>query len=124
VAEQNGTFVIALTAGDGSGVIVSEANPEDRDLYITRVIVEIETQSAGASTLDIGVAADATTSNDTLIDGLSGATAGIFCNGKDPGSNGKLGKKWGSSEFFNVAEASGDVTGLVGKIYVDYVAML
>jgi hypothetical protein len=124
VAEQNGTFKIELTAGDGAGVTQSQANPEGADLYITRVVVEIETPSTGACTLDIGVAADATTSNDTLIDGLSAATAGIFCNGKDPGSNGKLGKKWGASEFFNVAEASGDITGLVGNIYVDYIRML
>jgi hypothetical protein len=124
VPAQNGSYKIPLTAGDGSGVIVSTANPEGVDVYITRAILEIETPSTGASTLDIGVDASASVSDDLLFDGYSGATAVITDNIKAKTGNAVEGLKWGSDEFLNVAEASGDVTGLVGNLYVEYIRML
>jgi len=75
-------------------------------------MVYIVNASDGASTVDIGIAADAATVNDGLIDGLSMATAGLFNNIEDPGTNGELTMVWGATQYLNIAEASGDVAGL------------
>lgn len=104
-------------ASGSSGVFASAANPFGADVLITGLYVRITTQSTGASTLDIGIGANATTSNDGLIDGLSGAAAGLFTNFEDAGTNGEVSMVWGSSQFLNVAEASGDVDALVATVY-------
>lgn len=109
---------IAFTEDDGSGVISSTVNPFGYDVLVKDLTVRITTASTGASTLDIGVHTSATTSNDGLIDGLSGATAGLFTNAEDAGTNGEQTIVWASASFLNMAEASGDVTGLVGTMYV------
>lgn len=105
---------VGVAAGDCGSLL----NPLGRRLLITRAILDITTQSTGASTVDIGVAADATTLNDTLIDGLSGATAGTFDNIENQGTNGDSCIPWGATSYITVSEASGDVTGLVGDLYV------
>lgn len=117
------TYVINVTAGDGAGVTESNANPFGADVMIVSALLDITTASTGACTLDIGVGADATTSNDQLFDGLSAATTGQYGTGVSGGTNGKGGQKWTSSTFLNIAEASGDITGLVGKLYVQYCYM-
>lgn len=109
---------IPFTAGDGAGVIQSMANPFGYDVIIDQAVLRITTQSTGASTLDIGIGADATTSNDGLFDGMSGAAAGMFTNTEDPGTNGEQSIVWGSTQFLNIAEASGDVTAIVGALYL------
>jgi len=120
-ASVTGINVVKLAATGGSassGVFASAANPFGYDVIITSAVWRITTQSTGASTVDIGVGANATTSNDGLIDGLSGATAGLFNNEDNAGTNGKSAQVWTSSTFLNVAEASGDVDGLVAVLYV------
>jgi len=114
-------LAVAVTAGDGAGVTQSTANPYGVSVMITNVVLDITTQSTGACTLDIGVAADATTSSDLLIDGLSAATAGVFSGAVNGGTNGRNAQKWTSSTFLNVAEATGDITGLVGVLYLTLV---
>ncbi len=103
-----------------TGVLVggSLANPFGYDVIITNAVLRVTTQSTGASTMDIGVAADAVTSNDLLMDGVAGTAAGTFDNVKSAGTNGRSGVVWGSTQFVNVAEATGDVAGLVGTLYV------
>ena len=112
---------IPVTAGDGAGVTESTANPYGIDVVVLGAVLNITTQSTGACTLDIGVGADATTSNDGLFDGLSAATAGIFNGAVNGGTNGRGCKPWGSGQFLNVAEASGDITALVGVLYLTIV---
>lgn len=110
---------LAIAGGSGStGVFASMANPLGASLMILGAFLQITTQSSGASTLDIGVGANATTSNDGLIDGLSAAAAGLFTNAEDAGTNGEVSQLWTSSTFLNVAEASGDVNGLVATLRV------
>lgn len=108
-------------AAVATGVFKSVLNPFGADVLILGVFVRITDESTGASTVDIGVAADATTVGDTLIDGLSCATAGLFTNAEDAGTNGEVSSVWGSSQYLNIAEASGDVAGLGGAyLYVQY----
>ncbi len=114
-----GSFTFTGT-GASSGVIASQANPEGQAILLTNVICRITTPSGGASTVDIGIAADAVTSSDTLIDGLSGAAAGVFNSSNNPGTNGGAARVWAANQFLNIAEASGDVNALDGTVYYQY----
>lgn len=119
---EGGLARVALTAAtvtDG-GAVLSVANPEGIDLLITRFILNVTTQSSGAATVDAGIAANGTTSNDTLIDGKSVATAGVFDNIEDQGTNGKSTVKWGASQYLTVT-ASATVAGLVGEALIQYI---
>lgn len=110
-------------SADATGVFASIANPWGQAATITRAIFIITTQSAGASTLDIGVGANATTSNDGLLDGISGAAVATFDNlvAANAGTNGKTFQAWATTGFLNVAKASGNVSGLVGTLYIQAV---
>lgn len=110
-------FDLDMTGAAGSsGVFAALQNTTGKDLYIVGFGLNITTQSTGASTLDIGyTATSATTSSDTMIDGLSGATAGHFGSS---GTNGKPCSNWASGKWITVAEASGDVTALVGRLHI------
>jgi len=114
-------LAIPVTAGDGTGVTQSTANPYGFNVLVTNATLDITTQSAGACTLDIGVGADATTSSDLLFDGLSAAAAGVFGGGVSNGTNGRNSQRWSTTGFLNVAEATGDITGLVGVLYLTLV---
>jgi len=89
-------------------------NTYSTSLIITDVLVFITTgQTTGATrTVDIGFGSGASTSYDNLIDGLDLATAGVYSNLTDKGTNGGIGV-WRSGEYIN-ASASASPTGLVG----------
>lgn len=113
------------SASNQTGVITggSLANPFGTTVIITRAIYRASTASTGACTLDIGLAADATTSADTTFDGLNAnATAGTVSdsmNATTAGTNGLVkAQPWSATQCFNVAEASGDSTGLVASVWL------
>lgn len=113
-----GTYMVKLSVAgtsSSSGVFASLANPFGANAIILGRVLNATTQSTGAATVDIGVAADATTSSDTLMDGQSVATAGAL---QANGTNGLPYRAWSTTQFVNVAEASGDVDGLVGTLYL------
>jgi hypothetical protein len=110
------TVVVDLTAGDGVGVVSGTANPFGYNVVITNLTLVVSTASTGACTVDIGVGAS-DTSNDGLIDGLSVAATGAFSSAVSGGTNGKGAQSWSTTTYLNVAEASGDITGFVGKLY-------
>lgn len=118
---QYGAYRAALTAvtSTAAGGVLSLANPEGVKLLITRLILHITTASSGAATVDAGIAANGSTSNDTLIDGKSVATAGVFDNIADIGTNGKTVKEWGASQYLTIT-ASASLAGLVGYAYIEY----
>ena len=117
---QKGSFVIPLAdAGAAAGDMAAVLNPEGVPLAVTVATLYITTGSSNSSTIDVGIAANATTSNDTIIDGRSGATAGVFGNLGDPGTNGGE-SLWGATQYLTVSEASGDVSGLEGYLLVEY----
>ena len=118
---QYGAYRAALTAATTTtgGAVLSVANPEGVKLLITRFILHIITASNGAATVDAGIAANGTTSADTLIDGKSVATAGAFDNITDKGSNGLPLREWGASQYVTVT-ASATLAGMVGYAYIEY----
>lgn len=117
---KKGTLKVALGALDTAGGVLSLANPEGVDLIITKLVLDITTPSTGACTIDAGVAANGTTLNDTLIDGLD-ANAAVITAGNPYGSNGKAAKKWSTTQYVTASVASGAAAGLVGYAYVDYI---
>lgn len=112
---------VALTAttGTSGGGALAWANPEAQSIIIWKFVLDVTTQSSGAATVDIGVAADATTSADTLIDGKSVATAGTFDNITDKGTNGLPTKKMTSSQYIT-GTASATLAGMVANAYIYY----
>ena len=121
---EEGSFRTPLTAvtGTTAGGALSLANPEGADIYITRLVLNITTPSTGAATVDAGIAANGTTSDDDLIDGLSVATAGVYDNIKNGGTNGKAGQKWGASQYLTIT-ASATLAGMVGEAIIEWVRL-
>ena len=90
---------------------------------ILRVWLNITTPSTGASTIDCGyTATTATTSSDTLLDGVSGASAALFDSmnaALDTGTNAEA-QLAESGKWITLDEASGDTSGMVATLYVEY----
>lgn len=107
-------ITIDLTAATTTtaGGVVSIANPAGVDLIITDALLDITTAATtSANTIDAGVAANATTSSDTLFDGQT-TTAGVKAPG---GTNGGVRRVWGASQVVT-ATASASLAGMVGTI--------
>ena len=105
----------SLTASDSAGGVFSVENTYGTDLVILRVVLQVTTGASGACKLDIGTAADGTTSAATLIDEVDVADAGIFDNIADKGSAGTSRLKWGNGAFVNASMSAGATAGLVGQ---------
>ncbi len=112
------TGVVATTGGAIAGFAPNEGGP----IIILRAAVVVQVASTGAATLDVGVGATATTTDDTLIDGCDVHTAAnvSFDNVTNPGTNGLAGKYMSASQFITVT-GSADTTGLSGFIYVVFI---
>ena len=113
VFDRGGYRIQLGNAGAAAADMASVANPFGEDVIVTQCIVNVTTGSTGASTMDVGIGASASTSYDNLIDGLSGATAGVY---NDLGTNGKRCKLWQTTDYLTASEASGDVSGLAGEL--------
>lgn len=115
----------ALTGDALHAAVFGWANPEAGAILILRVIVDITTVATAACTLDIGItASSATTSSDTLLDGIDVNTAiGVFDSMNsllDSAANAKA-QKLASGKWITFDEKTGDATGLVGTAYIEYV---
>lgn len=122
MAEGKGAYRYALAALDTGGGILSLANPEGADVIVTRFVIEVTTVATAACTADFGIAAAATTSSDTLIDGVDvNSAVGVFCNFDDQGTNGQSVVTWDSDEYLTGSMATGAAAGLAGYAYVEYI---
>lgn len=116
---QNGALKVALAALDTAGGILSLANPEGCDLIVTKLALNVTTIATAACTVDVGIAANGSTSADNLIDGQDVHSAtGAFAN---LGTNGKRAMLWKSAEFLNISMATGAAAGLKGAAYIEYI---
>jgi len=107
-------YSVALTAATATtaGGVVSLANPLGVALIITNAYLNITTAATtSANTIDLGVAANGTTSSDTLIDGMT-TTAGLKSAG---GTNGATPRTWATTEFVT-GTASATLVGMVGTL--------
>lgn len=92
---------------------------------ILRVLLDVTTVATAACTVDIGyTATSATTSSDTLLDGVDvNAAVALFDSmnaALDAGANAKA-QKAASGKWITADSASGDATGLVANAYIFYV---
>ncbi len=111
----------------GTGGVIAWQNPEAVAILITRVILDLTTVSTGACTLDVGVTeASATTTSDTLLDGVdANAAVAVFDSmnaALDAGANAKA-QKLASGKWVTIDEKTGDATGLVGTLYIQYIPL-
>lgn len=94
------------------------------DSFILRVLLDVTTVATGACTVDVGyTATTATTSSDTLLDGVDvNAATALFDSmnaALDSGANAKA-QRAASGKWITIDEASGDATGLVANAYIFY----
>ena len=117
-------IALAAEASPANGGMFSWQNPESVAVLAT-VILDVTTQATGAANADVGRAANATTSADTLLDGIDIGAAAIVGNAFD--NEGTNGKGWqrldanGGTNDYVTGTASADSSGLVGSAYVIYV---
>lgn len=121
------TVAIPITGGtDTAGGVGSWVNTENAAVIVNRVTLDVTTKATSACTLDIGyTATSATTSADNFIDGVDVGTAtGTFDNINDAGTNGKSLKRIAVGKWITLSTASGASAGLVGTLYIEYVALV
>lgn len=96
------------------GAVLSFANPFGGDAIVEDIVIDLTTVATGEATIDVGVAANGTTSSDTLLDGLDAHTAtGYFTASNKPGTKGGV-KRLITSTQYITATASATLAGLVG----------
>ena len=92
---------------DTAGGVAAVANPFGQTVFVMGGSqLAVTTQSAGASTISVGPAANATTLAATVFSGVSGASVTQF--------NSVLVPTWTSTQFMTASTASGASSGLVG----------
>lgn len=105
---------VTLTAATGTtaGGVASFVNPWGVDVIITDAYIDVTTAATTATnTIDLGIAANGTTSNDTLFDGQV-TSAGIKVPG---GTNGAIPRKLTSAQYIT-ATASATLVGMVATL--------
>ena len=113
---------VALGQAAGNAGVFSWQNPESVGI-LAAVVLDITTAQS-AQTADVGVDGDGTGTSDTLMDGVSLATAGAVSSFADAGTNGaafrKLDAQGGTNDYIT-ATASGTPSALVGSAYIIYI---
>lgn len=114
-----------LAGGAANAFAFAWQNPESSAILIDRVIIDITTQGATAtSVMDVGIVANATSTADTLIDGVALTATGTFDNITDKGSNGKSRGKvdanGGTNDYITGKILVANAAELVGKYYIIY----
>ena len=112
------TSKVAMTAATGAGGALAWANPTGGTIIVTKLDIYISTGS-GTATIDAGVAANATTSNDTLIDGQSAAAASVINSAVHHGTNG-VGAVAVTSSQYITGSISGTIGSFVGTAFITY----
>jgi hypothetical protein len=113
----------ALAAVDTGGGVFSWQNPESGPILIKHVVLKVTTKTTGACAIDVGTTStSATTSSDTLIDGVDvNAATGTFTNDESAGTNGKPQKRLESGKWVTASVSGGGASaGLVGTYEIYY----
>jgi hypothetical protein len=124
------TAVVSLTGTAihaGTGGVVAWQNPEASPILVLRVVLDLTTVAAEVCTLDIGVTpTSATTTSDTLLDGVdANAAIGVF-DSMDPtldlAANAHA-QLLALGKWVTIDEKTGDATGLIANLYVQYIVV-
>jgi hypothetical protein len=112
---------IAISASTTSGQIAAIELAGAAGTWVHRAWINRTTASAAACTLDIGIAANATTSSDVLLDGISINATGVAdsADGTDNGTNGVVKPQLATGgQFVTATVASGNANGFVGTLHI------
>ena len=117
-----------LASGSANAFAFAVQNPEGVDCVVTNVIVDIATAGGTASSvLDVDVVAAATSTGDTIIDGLDLNAIGVADRHDDAGTNGGEPKKWdkngGSNDYVTGKILAQNAASLAGKVIIEYVPL-
>ena len=109
----------ALFAG---GEVAACLNPEGVPLIITDVKLYVDTPSTGAANLNVGIAANGTTSDTDMINALAvnGAITGVAYHGMTALAAKGAAQVWGATEYIT-ATGSASTAGFTGRLFVQYI---
>jgi len=121
-------IVEALASGNTNAFAFAVQNPEAVDCIVTNVIVDITIAGGTASSvLDVDVAADATSTGDSIIDGLNLTATGVADRHDDAGTNGGEALKWdkngGANDYVTGKILAQNAASLVGTVIIEYVPL-
>lgn len=114
----------ALTAAadNTAGAVLALLNPLGIECMVESIVLKITTAPTDtAAGVDVGIANDGTTSNDTLIDGKVLAAAGYFSNQNSAGTNGGMHRKLGATQYITASSVVGshyDLAAMVGQAII------
>lgn len=120
------SVTVALTAGAAESFALAWQNPESTAILVQRVLVDLTTAGGTAnSVLNVGSAANDTTTSNNVIDGLNLNTTGLFDNIDDQGTNGaataRLDAMGGTTDYLTGQILVATAADLVGNVYIEYV---
>lgn len=121
--ETGGAMVVDYTGEAAIGLQGNILNPEGVDLLVIESYIYIETASAAAATLNVGLAA--TGVDDSALHGalpLNGGD-GLWFMGLHPAvtQDGALtAGVWGAAEFLTFTTAAASAEGCVAKLFIKY----
>lgn len=109
----------ALFAG---GEVAAVLNPEGVPVIITDVKLYVDTPSTGAANLNVGIAANGTTSDTDMINALAvnGAITGKAYHGMTALAAKGEAQVWGATEYIT-ATGSASTAGFAGRLFVQYI---
>lgn len=121
-------IVEALTAGNANTFAFAVQNPEGVDCVVTNVVVDLTTAGGTAtSVLNVDVGADATSTGDSIIDGLDINQTGSFDRHKNAGTNGGAPVKWdkngGTNDYVTGKILVQHAASMVGVVVIEYVPL-
>ena len=124
MAFASGYIEIPLTGAllFAGGEVAAFANPEGVPLIITDVKIYVDTPSTGAADLNVGLAANATTSDTDLINALAvnGAITGLAYHGMTALAAKGAAQVWGTTQYLT-ATGSASTVGFAGRLFVQYI---
>lgn len=107
-------IAIPVVVAAGNGGLFGVANPETANLLILDAVLRLTAGDAD-QTADIGIAADATTSSDTLFADITVAGAALTASALTP-------LVWESGQYVT-GTASGTPASIAGTLYVTYIKL-
>ena len=109
----------SLVASDAAGGIISLQNSFGTNLIVTRMVIYLTATNGEAMTIDVGIGSGASTSYNTLIDGLNvNSETGAFDNIKDKGDDGEEIHLWTSAHYITASMKTGAAAAIAGKYAV------
>jgi hypothetical protein len=117
---QRGCFYVELEDAAGAAGCLNQANPEEADLIITRMVLRVPAQSAGgARTLNIGTGVAGADNNNVFV-AAAAATGATLDNMFAAGAGTGVAVRWGAAQFLTVT-ANADPADQVAALYIEYI---